>query len=286
MHPFINTFEERSLPMVPMIELQQTHQAISDFYDGLAPEYDAMTSFEKRFVRDKPFFRMLIERYKIGTAIDAGCGTGFHSMMLAQLGVKVTAVDLSAVMLERVGEHARDLGMDLTLVQAGFDELATTIHQPVDAVFCLGNSLPHLLTVNDLSRALENFASVLKPSGLLFMQQLNYDRILHDRERIQSIKESGTKVYIRYYDYDGDHVSFNIIVLDKQRGAADQTLKSILLRPIRKDSLFSLLTTAGFSGIEAHGSIAMDAFSPEDSTDLVTIARSSDSRAKAPTTIS
>ncbi len=272
--------------MVPMTEHQQTHQAISNFYDGLAPEYDAMTSFEKRFVRDKPFFRMLIERYKIATALDAGCGTGFHSMMLAQLGVKVTAVDLSTVMLERVREHARDLGMDLTLVQAGFDELATTIREPVDAVFCLGNSLPHLLTVNDLSGALENFSSVLKPNGHLFLQHLNYDRILHDRERIQSIKEFGTKVYIRYYDYDGDLVSFNVIVLDKQSGAADQTLKSILLRPIRKDSLFSLLTAAGFSGIEAHGSIAMDAFSPEESTDLVTIARSLDSGAQAPTIVS
>jgi ubiquinone/menaquinone biosynthesis C-methylase UbiE len=74
-----------------------TPLTVAKFYDALAPDYDTMTGFQKRFVHEKPFFRLLVEKYKIRTVLDAGCGTGFHSLLLAQLGVQVTAIDVSPV---------------------------------------------------------------------------------------------------------------------------------------------------------------------------------------------
>jgi hypothetical protein len=51
------------------------------FYDELDADYDEMTGFERRFSHERPFFRMLIERYNVSTALDAGCGTGFQSLL-------------------------------------------------------------------------------------------------------------------------------------------------------------------------------------------------------------
>ena len=82
---------------------------IPAFYDRLAPDYDEMTGFGKRFVHEKPFFRPLVENLNIATALDAGCGTGFHSLLLAQLGVRVTAVDVSGGMLARLELHGREM---------------------------------------------------------------------------------------------------------------------------------------------------------------------------------
>ena len=70
------------------------------FYDTLSDDYDSMTMFEQRLIKEESLFRTLVEKYKIKAALDAGSGTGVHSLLLAQTGVKVTAVDISRKMLQ------------------------------------------------------------------------------------------------------------------------------------------------------------------------------------------
>ncbi|HTP14037.1 MAG TPA: class I SAM-dependent methyltransferase, partial [Bacteroidota bacterium] len=176
--------------MVPKTDAETgSPQSVSEFYDALAPDYDTMTGFEKRFAHEKPFFRLLVEQYGIRKALDAGCGTGFHSLLLAQLGVDVTAIDISAAMVARVHEHSKSLHLRVDAVRAGFAEVRKVLKPGFDAVFVMGNSLAHLLTVSELQMSLSSFASILKPEGILFLQNLNYDRILDAKERVQSVKE-------------------------------------------------------------------------------------------------
>jgi SAM-dependent methyltransferase len=47
-----------------------------------------------------------------GTALDAGCGEGADAIWLAGRGWRVTAVELSAVALQRAADNARRLGAD------------------------------------------------------------------------------------------------------------------------------------------------------------------------------
>ena len=42
-----------------------------EFYDNIAPQYDAMSGFERRFEKERPVFRALVERYRIKRALDA-----------------------------------------------------------------------------------------------------------------------------------------------------------------------------------------------------------------------
>ena len=133
--------------MVQTIETRAAGMdSVEEFYDRLAPDYDAMTTFEKRFVQEGPFFRLLVQRYHIASALDAGCGTGFHSIVLSSLGVSVTAVDISARMLLELQRHMTGLGRDVRTVQAQFADLPAHITERFDAVFCMGNTLAHLRT--------------------------------------------------------------------------------------------------------------------------------------------
>ena len=247
--------------------------SVSRFYDLLAPDYDRMTGFEKRFVHEKPFFRLLVERYGITAALDAGCGTGFHALLLAQLGVAVTAVDVSREMLHVLDAHAREYGLDINMVESSFADLPSKVHRTYDAVFCLGNSLAHMASNEALQATLENFASVLKKGGILFLQNLNYDRILRTRKRVQSVKEVDGVMYVRFYDYEGSSIRFNILRLERKDGGVTHTLESIPLRPVMKKDLLERLDLTGFGEVRTYGGITMEEFVPEESKDLVVLAR-------------
>ena len=244
----------------------------SQFYDNLAEDYDAMTGFEKRFIHEKPFFNLLMQRFGITTALDAGAGTGFHSLLLGQLGVHMTAMDASSKMLEHVKAHAKDLRIKIDLVKSNFHDLPHTLDKKFDAVLCMGNSLPHLLTSEELIQSLKNFSAVLRPGGVLFVQLLNYARILSSRERIQSVKEAGGVTFVRFYEFHKEFVVFNILRLKKEEGRLTHMLDSVRLRPILKPELTSALREAGFDDLKTHGSIAFDDFHENTSKDLVVLA--------------
>jgi 2-polyprenyl-3-methyl-5-hydroxy-6-metoxy-1,4-benzoquinol methylase len=251
-----------------------TSDDVATFYDALAPNYDEMTGFQKRFVHEKPFFRLLVEKYGIASALDAGCGTGFHTLLLAQLGVKVTGIDLSREMVRRAELHARELGLlEVEFLQASFQ--APLKKKQFDAVFCLGNSLAHVLKLEDLRATLKNFAQMLAPGKIVFLQNLNYDRILAQQERIQSIKESNGTTYIRFYDYGEETLEFNILTIGKLNSSVEQQFQSTTLRPWRETELRSLLQETGFDEIKSYGGISMEEFHPGTSKDLVILARKS-----------
>jgi SAM-dependent methyltransferase len=259
--------------MNPIIDTDEAvEQNIAAFYDALAPDYDAMTGFQKRFVHERPFFRLLVDRYGINEAVDAGSGSGFHSLLLASLGVQVTAVDISPEMIRLLKRHAKEMGLVVRAVESSFLSLPSVVHDKIDALFCMGNSLAHVLSRGELSDTLGSFAQVLKPGGVLFMQNLNYDRILARHESIQSVKESNGVTYVRYYEYKADTIQFHILRLKKENADIRHELNTVELRPILENELVELLTGAGFGDVKRFGGIAMEEFRPQTSKDLVVLA--------------
>ena len=246
--------------------------AAEEFYDRLAPDYDAMTDFEKRFAAARPHFSALVERHGIRTAVDAGAGTGFHSLVLARMGVDVTAVDLSAAMLSRLEENARALGLPVRILRSSFADLPASMHGSCDAVFCLGNTLAHLLSRAELLGSLRTFRGLLRPGGVLLTQTLNYDRILRSRDRVQSIREAGGDTFIRFYDFEDPLIRFNVLKISRREGRIAHELHAVPLRPVTAGELAGLLGEAGFARVGLYGSVSMEEFQPGASADLVALA--------------
>ncbi len=57
-----------------------------------------------------------------GRAVDLGAGEGRNSLWLARAGWDVTAVDLSSVALDRLGERAASEGLDVTTVAGDIEQ--------------------------------------------------------------------------------------------------------------------------------------------------------------------
>src|SRR6185295_3318981 len=93
-------------------------EAVRECYDRLAPYYLCHTRPQAR-EQYLASFRSLKRESRV---LDAGCGTGHDAFCLAQLGLKVTAVDMSAEMCRL--SHKRLQGIDDTeVLQADTDKL-------------------------------------------------------------------------------------------------------------------------------------------------------------------
>ena len=244
---------------------------VTEFYDRLSADYDVMTGFVRRFPQEEGTFRKLVNQYRIATAMDAGCGTGFHSCLLARLGVEVTGVDVSTEMLARAAKHANELRLNVKFVESAFGDIEERVHATVDSVFCLGNSLVHLLSREEILKSLRSFWAVLHPGGSAFIQILNFDRVLSRRSRVQSVKEEGDKIFIRFYDFEENGLRFNILTLRRTPAGVQHQLDSVLLRPMGSAELSECLAVAGFRHITMFGNARLEEFDRDTSADLFVV---------------
>jgi SAM-dependent methyltransferase len=243
------------------------------FYDALAADYDAMTGFERRFEQEKPFFQSLVERYTIRRAVDAGAGTGFHALLLAQLGVRVTAVDVSADMLDRVRSHAGSMHLPLTTLHASLHDFAPRVKVAQDAVVCMGNTLAHFTEPGSRAAVLTQFHRVLAPGGVALIQTLNFDKIMRQEIHLQNVKEAGGVRFVREYVRAGDFIDLRITRTALSAETAQQTTTRVRLAPVYAADLSLALANAGFGDVRLHGSIALEAFDADTSRDIVAVCR-------------
>jgi SAM-dependent methyltransferase len=138
--------------------------AVAQLFDAMAPTYDDL----------EPWYEHLYDllhailREAIGhapalgaRALDAGCGTGFQSALLRELGWQTHGVDVSAGLLAVARRRQPDAALALGSVEA--------LPYPdarFDAIVCCGSTLSF---VDDPARALSELGRVLRPGGRLLL---------------------------------------------------------------------------------------------------------------------
>ena len=244
-----------------------------EFYEELAAEYDKMTRFDERLPKERAMLQGWRERYRVQSVLDAACGTGLHAVLLAQMGIRTVGADLSQAMLAQAKNHANQLGVQVEWVQVSMENTATHVHQPFDAVFCFGNSLPHLLTPQAFEAAASSFAQMLRPAGILAIQLLNYTRVLSEKERIVGVHRHDDTEYVRFYDFLDPLIRFNVLTIYWQGHHATSTLNATTLYPYQQGEIETILIRHDFGDFEWFGDMLFHSFNPEQSPNLVVVAR-------------
>jgi glycine/sarcosine N-methyltransferase len=247
-------------------------------YDAISNDYDRFVNWPTRLALEMPFISQQINQ-AAGPAcrvLDAACGTGMHTIALAQLGYKMSGADVSRGMIERARTNASTAGISVDFEVVGFEHLAETFGQKTfDALICLGNSLPHIPDASALAATLADFKTCLKPGGLLLLQNRNFDVVLARRERWmepQAYRHNDADwLFLRFYDFDGDGLlSFNMVTLHRQGTASwTQQVTSTRLYPLRQNELLESLRTAGFTDTASYGNMTGEPFNPASSGNLV-----------------
>ena len=141
--------------------MSDLHDRLRRFWDEDAKTYDRSPSHAASDPVEAAAWRTILRRHlpePPAAVMDVGAGTGAISLLVAELGHRVTAVDLSPGMLARAAEKATERGLELTTVAAPATEPPPG---PFDAVV-----ERHLLwTTPDPVAALSAWRGVVAPGG-------------------------------------------------------------------------------------------------------------------------
>jgi cyclopropane fatty-acyl-phospholipid synthase-like methyltransferase len=205
-----------------------------------------------------------------GRVLELGCGSGRLTVLMAQNGIDIVGVDLSEPMLDAARGKARAEGVDVQFVRADMRYLDLT--GQFATILIPGNSLLHLLTVEELKQCLAGVRSHLAPGGRLVFDISKWDMSRYTRDPDR-----------RYPAFTLEHPSAGEITVEEMAGydaaaqvrhvvwyvstAAARDLRRIeyQLRVIFPQELLLLLETAGFRLEARYGELTrapFDASSP------------------------
>ena len=163
----------------------------AEFYDALAPDYHLLfddwwsaAQWHGGVIAD------LLEGQGItkGRLLDCTCGIGTQALSLAALGYEVTGTDVSGALIDRARVEASARGLDLELAVRDVRDLIDGVF---DVVISFDNALPHLLSDEELERALARIHRCLEPGGLLMASIRDYDLLRRTRPEGMPISVHG-----------------------------------------------------------------------------------------------
>ncbi len=107
---------------------------------------------------------------RTSTVVDFGAGTGTFALAAAQVCGRVVAIDVSAVMLERLREKAGELGLtNIDCVLSGFLNYE---HEGAPADFAYSRNALHHLPDFWKGIALQRVAATLRSGGIFYLRDL------------------------------------------------------------------------------------------------------------------
>lgn len=116
-----------------------------------------------------------------GSILEVGAATGRYTLELVKRGYKLTAVDLSAALIEECRQIIADEGLEsqVRLVLADARDLGTVDETDFDAVLLMG-PLYHLIEEADRKLALKESFERLRGGGILFSSFISRFGIMGD----------------------------------------------------------------------------------------------------------
>ena len=179
-------------------------------------------------------------------ALDIGAGSGFQSIPLAQLGYAVTAVDLSAKLLEELARNRGDLAVET--VRKDILELAPSLpSNAFAAAVCMGDTLTHLGSFGDVQRLLREVHRVLGPGGTFVLAMRDYTKELRGEDRFIPVRADEHTVFSCFLEYEGDHVRVYDVIHSRSDKGWDMRVSSYKKLRIAPDWLEKRAREAGFA---------------------------------------
>jgi len=244
-----------------------------EFYSEFSKNYDKIFPLnDKKLELIDNTFNDLKENRDDIKLLDVGCGTGTYSIALAEKGYQLQAVDMDAEMISIAESKMEAARVNVDFYRLGMLHLKEKFKDSsFDGIYIIGNVLVHLQK-DEIKDFLELAADLLRAGGKIFIQIVNYYRILElDLDGLPTIYSQDDSVrFERDYQYNQKNniIYFKTRLVDHFE---DKILSEnrIELYPLCKDELEKDLKEAGFEMENIYGSSGGDQYRELSSVPLI-----------------
>ena len=232
------------------------------FYDDLAADYHHVyAEWESAIERQSCVLDRLIQcesSVNASLVLDCSCGIGTQAIGLAERGYEVFASDLSTKAIARAKSEAASRGLKIEFAVADVREVECAFAHKFDVVISCDNSIPHLLTDEDLTLGLRSIRRTLTGNGLFIASIRDYDRLLAERPSFMGANVQGVPerevITFQIWDWSKESDTYLIrlfIMSQKPSGWQVREVRT-RYRAIRRKELTLALESAGFTKIAWH----------------------------------
>jgi 2-polyprenyl-3-methyl-5-hydroxy-6-metoxy-1,4-benzoquinol methylase len=225
------------------------------FRKNYANVYDSLYQ-NKDYQKECDFIEEIFKKRDktIKTILDLGCGTGWHALILAKRGYKVTGIDQSEDMLKTAKDKADSAGLKIDFHRSSIQDLKLT--KRFDAVISMFAVMGYQTINEDLALACNKAKHYLKQGGSFIFDAWNGLAVaadppaqvvkdLCDRdERIIRITSPNIDMISHTVD-----VNFKVLVLKKDK-LISETEETHKMRFFYPQEIKYFLQVAGFSDIK------------------------------------
>ena len=227
---------ERKLSVMASVE-EHYDNLLAQYYTWISGGYDFKINENRIFFRDHG-----IRPRGSGVALDLGAGTGFQTIPLAESGFKVIALDINGRLLAELKQKARNL--PVVTVRDSLLNLKEHSPEEVEIITCMGDTLSHLNSLEEVQQLLQNTYALLGRGGGLILSFRDLTEELSGLDRIIPVKSDADRIFTCFLEYETTHVKVHDIVYEKVKNQWE--MKKSVFKKLRispqwiRDSLMAL----------------------------------------------
>jgi len=182
---------------------------VSEHYERLlSKHYTWMfgTSFDERVNEQRSILSRTLEpltnKPEHALAVDLGCGPGFQTIALAQLGFSpVIAIDTSAELLDEVRSHVTNLPIQIE--KADLRDLPAMVPAgQATVIVCMGDTLTHLPGKSDVSSLFRAVSNTLHPGGVFLITYRDLTTELHGTDRFIPVRSDDNTIMTCFLEFE------------------------------------------------------------------------------------
>ncbi|MBI3304490.1 MAG: methyltransferase domain-containing protein [Deltaproteobacteria bacterium] len=236
--------------------------SVLQFYEQLASNYHLIFADWKRAVLQQGVVLDTLIRPYLGapplSVLDCSCGIGTQAIGLAVRGYRVHATDLSPTAVERAEREAGSFGVAPTFGVADLRALETQVEGAFDVVLSCDNSVPHLLSEEELLLTARNMWSKVRANGLLLVSIRDYDQLVREKPRAEKPRifdsPEGRRIVFQVWDWlpGGRTYTVHLFIVSETPGDWKTAHYATEYRALLRDEFSKILRDAGFAEICWH----------------------------------
>lgn len=184
-----------------------------------------------------------------GRAFDLGAGTGFQSVALADLGFGIVGVDQSERLLEEPRGRAGGRGVRTVLGDIR-DPRVYEAHAPFEVAVCMGDTLPHLISYDEVAALLENMRETLQDGGTLVLEFRDHTTELNGADRAIPVRLDEDKIMTTFLEYEPEYVNVHDMVVTREASGWRVEKSAYAKLRLGPEKVLNLMDQSGFQATD------------------------------------